>query len=216
MQILSKKSLGINLFIFSVFLLGACSSTQAVPTSVIVEASHTLQPTEVVTEILITKSPTPMKTNTVSPTESRKEKKTATQTAASTDAVPAPSLANVLSISVSGGENAYQFAVEIRSPDEGCEQYADWWEVVSEDGELVYRRILAHSHVGEQPFTRSGGPLAISADTVVIVRAHMYPDGYGGVAFRGSVENGFESVQLEPNFAEGLDKVEPLPSGCGF
>jgi len=125
-------------------------------------------------------------------------------------------LADVLSVAVSGAANTYQFSVEIRSPDTGCEQYADWWEVITEDGELIYRRILAHSHVSEQPFRRSGGPATIDADTIVIVRAHMHPDGYGGRAFQGSVAAGFEVVQLETGFAAGLEEVGPLPSGCGF
>ncbi len=142
--------------------------------------------------------------------------KKATQTAVPTESVPVSLLADVLSVSVSRAENTYQFSVEIRSPDTGCEQYADWWEVITEDGELIYRRILAHSHVSEQPFKRSGGPVAISADTIVIVRAHMHPDGYGGGAFQGSVAAGFEAIQLETGFASGLEEVDPLPSGCGF
>ena len=59
------------------------------------------------------------------------------------------SFANVLSVQVTDNPGAYQFAVEIASPDTGCEQYADWWEVVSQDGQLLYRRILLHSHVDE-------------------------------------------------------------------
>lgn len=51
----------------------------------------------------------------------------------------------------------------MRSPDRDCGLYADWWEVVGEDGRLLYRRILMHSHPDEQPFTRPGGPVAIAA-----------------------------------------------------
>ena len=124
--------------------------------------------------------------------------------------------ADVLYVDVSGDENAYQFAIEIHSPDTGCEQYADWWEIVSEDGNLLYRRILLHSHVSEQPFKRSGGPVAMGAGTVVIVRAHMHPYGYGGTALQGSLEKGFEPVQMDANFAPNLDEIEPLPTGCAF
>ena len=42
-------------------------------------------------------------------------------------------LADVLEVSPSGERGAYSFAVTLRSPDTGCERYADWWEVVSED-----------------------------------------------------------------------------------
>lgn len=125
-------------------------------------------------------------------------------------------LADVLQVKVSGEIGAYNFAVEIASPDTGCEQYADWWEVLSVDGRLLYRRILTHSHVNEQPFTRSGGPLVIEKDTVVIVRAHMHPAGYGGVVLEGSVQDGFTETRLEAGFAEELERSEPLPEGCAF
>jgi hypothetical protein len=117
---------------------------------------------------------------------------------------------------VRGDAGAYQFSVGIESPDTGCDQYADWWEVVSEDGALIYRRVLLHSHVGEQPFVRSGGPAAIEADTVVWVRAHMHPGGYGGAAFRGSVQEGFQETELSADFAADLAGEEPLPDGCAF
>ncbi|MDF1513533.1 MAG: hypothetical protein P1S60_06970 [Anaerolineae bacterium] len=127
-----------------------------------------------------------------------------------------PEMANVLSVEVSGTENAYQFSVEISSPDTGCEQYADWWEVLGEDGQLIYRRVLLHSHRDEQPFVRSGGPVAISSNTVVIIRAHMHPDGYGSAGIMGSVGTGFNPVDLAHDFAVDLERQDPLPDGCAF
>lgn len=125
-------------------------------------------------------------------------------------------VADVLSVKVSGKTNAYQFSVEIKSPDTGCDQYADWWEVLTEKGELVYRRILAHSHTTEQPFVRSGGPVAIEPEAVVIVRAHMHPEGYGGKAMKGSVQTGFEEVELAADFANEVETAPPQPDGCAF
>jgi len=131
--------------------------------------------------------------------------------------VPAQGIsADVLAVTVSGEPGAYQFSVQISSPDLGCQQYADWWEVFDEDGGLVYRRILAHSHVDEQPFTRSGGPVPIEADTVVWVRAHINPGGYGGITLRGSVQAGFTPEELSPGFAADLAETPPLPDGCAF
>ena len=124
--------------------------------------------------------------------------------------------ADVLSISVSGEAGAYQFAVEVASPDTGCEQYADWWEVFSEDGKLLYRRILLHSHVDEQPFVRSGGPVSITADEVVYVRAHMNTVGYGGLVMRGTVQDGFKPAEAKANFGSGLERVPPQPEDCAF
>jgi hypothetical protein len=124
--------------------------------------------------------------------------------------------ADVISVQASGQPGAYQFNVGIRSPDKGCAQYADWWEVVSADGKLLYRRVLLHSHVDEQPFTRSGGPVLIQADTVVWVRAHMNTGGYGGMAFQGSVKTGFKPAVPDSGFATGLARQQPLPEGCDF
>jgi hypothetical protein len=126
-------------------------------------------------------------------------------------------LANVTRVRVEGDAGSYRFSVEISSPDRGCQQYANWWEVLRPDGSLVHRRILKHSHVDEQPYTRSGGPIAITADDEVIVRAHMHPGGYGGVALRGRVRDGFTvDESLGAAFAPGLAEAEPQPRGCAF
>ncbi len=124
--------------------------------------------------------------------------------------------ANVVSVEAAGAPQAYQFSVGIASPDRGCRQYADWWEVVTPDGKLVYRRILLHSHAGEQPFVRSGGPVAIGPDTVVWVRAHMHPGGYGGKAMKGTVRGGFREAIMRAKFAQALEKQAPQPDGCAF
>ena len=99
--------------------------------------------------------------------------------------------ADVLRAAAQGKPGAYQLSVTVQSPDRNCEAYTNWWEVVSEDGKLLFRRVLMHSHPDEQPFTRPGGPVPISADTTVVVRAHFHPTGYGGAALRGSVAKGF-------------------------
>ena len=79
-------------------------------------------------------------------------------------------------------------------------------------------RILGHSHVDEQPFSRSGGGVVISVDTEVIVRAHMYPSGYGEglISMKGSVANGFKPYNVAADFGTGLEKVDPQPTGCAF
>lgn len=126
------------------------------------------------------------------------------------------SQAEVLSVNLNGEPGNYSFSVTVSSPDEGCSQYADWWEVTSLDGELIYRRVLHHSHVNEQPFTRSGGPVSIEGDAVVLVRVHMNTTGYSDLAMKGSPEQGFEPTELSQGFAEALSKMSPLPGDCGF
>ena len=140
----------------------------------------------------------------------------ATATLASVPAASGSSLADVVSVEVTGDPGAYRFRVGVLSPDTGCDRYADWWEVIGQDGALIYRRVLLHSHVGEQPFERAGSPVPVEANAVVYVRAHLHPDGYGGAAFKGSAQGGFEPVELVADFAAGLAEVEPLPQGCAF
>lgn len=130
--------------------------------------------------------------------------------------VAAGPVADIISVEASGEAGAYTFSVEIESPDQGCEQYADWWEVVSGEGALVYRRILLHSHVDEQPFVRSGGPVEVDSGTEIWVRAHMAPGGYGGQALKGSVDAGFAPTEMPVGFAEQLAEQPPLPDGCAF
>lgn len=125
-------------------------------------------------------------------------------------------MADVTDVIVSGDENDFEFNVTIKSPDTGCEQYADWWEVIDLKGKLIYRRILAHSHVNEQPFSRTGGPIEISKALEVYVRAHMNNSGYGSQIYKGSVEEGFSSGNLDIEFAKELEEVAPLPIRCDF
>jgi hypothetical protein len=123
--------------------------------------------------------------------------------------------ADVLRVAATGKPGAYQLAVTVKSPDRSCDHYADWWEVVSPDGRLLFRRVLMHSHPDEQPFTRPGGPVAISAEEIVIVRAHFHPTGYGGAALRGSVAQGFAAwSELPADFAQNLAGEAPLPKEC--
>jgi hypothetical protein len=124
--------------------------------------------------------------------------------------------ADVTGVEISGEPGSYTFSVQVESPDTGCEQYANWWEIITDDGQLLYRRILAHSHVDEQPFTRSGGPVQVDSDTTVWVRAHMNSGGYGGTMYMGSVESGFQQVEEPPMVAPDLAEEGPQPEGCAY
>jgi hypothetical protein len=128
----------------------------------------------------------------------------------------ASGLADVTAVAVSGDPGAYTFDVTVQSPDVDCSKYADWWEVLTSDGTLVYRRILNHSHPTEQPFTRDGGPVAAAADQPLIVRAHLNPGGYGGAALKGTAAGGFTATELAADFAASLATADPLPESCWF
>jgi hypothetical protein len=86
------------------------------------------------------------------------------------------------------GDRTWTFFVTVRHPDTGWEDYADGWDVVTPDGQVLkpdpdgpFTRELLHPHVDEQPFTRSQAGIVIPEDvTQVRVRAHDLVDGYGG------------------------------------
>ncbi|MEH6526489.1 MAG: hypothetical protein V7723_10490 [Sneathiella sp.] len=89
--------------------------------------------------------------------------------------------AAVLDVNVSKVEaDVYRFSVTVMHDDEGWEHYADKWDVLDLQGNILGTRVLMHPHVGEQPFTRSmtlSIPMHVKE---VRVRAHDKIDGYGG------------------------------------
>ncbi|MFT7579343.1 MAG: hypothetical protein ACI9MR_001007 [Myxococcota bacterium] len=123
-------------------------------------------------------------------------------------------MVNVTAIGISGEAGSYTFNVSLLSNDVDCTSYADWWEVVLFDGSLVHRRILAHPHVNEQPFARSGGPVAVDADEWMVIRGHREPEGYVGRAIVGTVSGGFVQAELPSKFATTLEDVDPQPTSC--
>ncbi len=125
-------------------------------------------------------------------------------------------IAEVTEVKVTGTANNYTFAVTVNSSDTGCDNYANWWEVVTPEGKLIYRRVLLHSHVDEQPFQRTGGVVEIEPEQEVIVRVHLSPGGYSNFAQEGTVTSGFTAIALADDFAEDLAFLEPLPQGCAF
>ena len=122
--------------------------------------------------------------------------------------------ANITAVEVSGSKGAYSFSVTVSSVETGCDQYANWWEVLDSEGTLLYRRILLHAHPDAQPFTRVGGDVDIDPYTLVYVRAHMHPVGYVGTVLKGSVATGFRKVENVPEFDKEIEEQEPLSTGC--
>ena len=79
------------------------------------------------------------------------------------------------------GAGTWRFEVTVAHADAGWDHYADKWEVLAPDGRVLATRVLLHPHVGEQPFTRSLGGVAIPAEIErVILRAHDSVHGLGG------------------------------------
>ena len=216
---IDKNNKIIFLFIFAILIIYGCSASKPGATTTLVPtAEEKTKPT--LPESAAALDPTPEEKTTSTMTEPT----AAIETTAEEETMPAtPNItsqetpsADLISLDVSGDPGEYRFSVGVRSPDLGCEQYTDWWEVINEQGDLIYRRILLHSHTGEQPFVRSGGPVPIAPEDVVLVRAHMHPSGYGDVAYKGSIQTGFQEIELSPDFASELENTPPLPEGCAF
>ena len=75
----------------------------------------------------------------------------------------------------------YRFDVTVRHADEGWNHFADNWQIVAPDGTVLATRVLAHPHVGEQPFTRSLSSVEMPTGVrTVAVRAHDSVHGNGG------------------------------------
>ena len=129
-----------------------------------------------------TNSPAP---DTPEPTEAPTPTETPTPSSVATEA----GNADVLNVrAVQTGDDTWAFHVSVEHPDTGWEDYADGWDVVTPDGEVIkpdpdspFTRLLLHPHENEQPFTRSQSGIAIPEGvTQVRVRAHDLVDGYGG------------------------------------
>lgn len=93
--------------------------------------------------------------------------------------------ANVLRVKASVSGSTWGFSVTVRHADEGWDHYADRWEVLTLEGKVLATRVLAHPHVGEQPFTRGlSGVEVPEGMKEVVVRARDSVHGYGGAEVR--------------------------------
>ncbi len=71
------------------------------------------------------------------------------------------------------------FSVTLKHGDEGWQHYANQWDVMTMDDQLLKSRVLYHPHVDEQPFTRSLSGVRIPAGTTEVkIRARDLKHGY--------------------------------------
>ena len=122
-------------------------------------------------------------------------------------------------IKVSAGKSplgsGYTISMTVKSSDKNCSHYVNWLEAVSEDGELLYRRILGHPHSKEQPFSRGGITELINDETVFYARAHIHPYGYSNKGMKGSIKTGFSAVEIPIGFfAKQLENKSESSSHC--
>ncbi|MFN2188535.1 MAG: hypothetical protein ACK2T3_07210 [Candidatus Promineifilaceae bacterium] len=97
--------------------------------------------------------------------------------------------ADVLQVqAVRKDDGTWTFDVTVSHPDASWEDYADGWDVVTEEGIVLkansddpFTRLLLHPHIEEQPFTRSQSGIIVPPGTVrLTVRAHDIVAGFGG------------------------------------
>lgn len=79
------------------------------------------------------------------------------------------------------GEGVWRFTVTVRHADEGWNHYANSFQILDMDGNVLGTRTLHHPHENEQPFTRSLGGVSIPATVKrVRIRAGDSVHEYGG------------------------------------
>ena len=78
-------------------------------------------------------------------------------------------------------DGSYRFDVSLQHADTGRDHYADRWEVLTPQGDVIATRTLYHPHVEEQPFTRSLSGVTLPPGVhQVVIRTHDSVHGYGG------------------------------------
>ena len=126
-----------------------------------------------------------------------------------------PVFADVLTVGFGGGNLNYQVTVTISSPDTSCEQYADWWEVLTPDGQLIFRQTFDGPHLDKQPFAATAQAVPIESNVAYIYRVHVFPHGYGG-AFKFQDQTGkvsSDTTDYASSFPELAD-ADPQPPAC--
>jgi hypothetical protein len=89
--------------------------------------------------------------------------------------------ADIVDVKARQNGSSWSFDVTVLHADAGWDHYADKWDIVSPDGEVLGTRVLAHPHDTEQPFTRSISGVEIPESvTKVTIRAHDSVHEYGG------------------------------------
>jgi len=89
--------------------------------------------------------------------------------------------ANVVDVAFDRQDGRVRFDVTLFHDDDGEDEYANWWQVETLDGEQLGRRELLHAH-STAPFTRSETIEIPDGTTCVVVRGHDQIHGYGGQA----------------------------------
>jgi len=182
---MGKHVIGLLILVGLVLLTGCAPTATPVPTPTSPAASPTaaVPPSPTATPAPPTDTPLPPTATPAPPTATPLPTATEVPT---TEVGPtvgeAVTLADVLFVRARlQADSTWSFDVTVQHEDTGWEHYADRWEVLSPDGQVLATRVLTHPHVNEQPFTRSQSGIVIPEGiTQVRVQAHDLVHGYGG------------------------------------
>ncbi|TVQ20047.1 MAG: hypothetical protein EA367_09730, partial [Leptolyngbya sp. DLM2.Bin15] len=133
---------------------------------------------------------------------------------------------------------AVQLQVTLQSPDRDCDRHADWWEVLSEEGDLLDRYLITEPHGFEKPFSTEK-VMKVDVSQPIIIRAHFSapvnsqtyyspPSGiyygpstvinshYSTQAMKGRLDqlDSFRSIRLSPYFASQVEGPGDQPQDC--
>lgn len=85
------------------------------------------------------------------------------------------------------GDGRFLVSATLIHADTGWDHYANRWDVLDENGELLGSRELAHPHVNEQPFTRSLRLTIPETVKTITLRANDSVHATGGKTFELAV-----------------------------
>jgi len=89
--------------------------------------------------------------------------------------------ADVVRATAQKSGSTWTISATVRHADEGWKHYANSFQVLTMDGNVLGTRVLVHPHVNEQPFTRSLSGVKIPETIKKIrIRAGDVVHGYGG------------------------------------
>ncbi len=89
--------------------------------------------------------------------------------------------ADVLDVKITKTDaDMYRFSVTVKHADAGWDHYADRWDILDAQGNILGTRVLMHPHDNEQPFTRSMKVSIPMHVKKITIRARDKKHGYGG------------------------------------
>lgn len=93
--------------------------------------------------------------------------------------------ADIVGVSISQtAQGIYRFDVSVSHADTGWDHYANGYEILDLEGNVLGTRVLLHPHVNERPFTRSLSGVQIPQNMMSLrVRAMDSVHGTGGQEF---------------------------------